>query len=72
MKILYLLCAAALVAVSCQFTKDATAMSDDELRAFANELAHRFIITDGHVDLPYRLKERKKLISMMKSLAMTA
>jgi membrane dipeptidase len=26
------------------------------LEAKANELAHRFIITDGHIDLPYRLR----------------
>jgi membrane dipeptidase len=38
--------------------KDATNMNDDELKAYANELAQRFILTDGHVDLPYRLKER--------------
>ena len=32
-------------------------MTDEEMRAYANELAHRFIITDGHIDVPYRLKE---------------
>lgn len=31
-------------------------MDDTQLRAYADELAHKFIITDGHVDLPYRLK----------------
>lgn len=31
-------------------------MSDEEIMAYANELAQKFIITDGHVDLPYRLK----------------
>jgi membrane dipeptidase len=31
-------------------------MDDAQLRAYADELAHKFIITDGHVDLPYRLK----------------
>ena len=31
-------------------------MTDTELRAHANDLAQRFLITDGHVDLPYRLK----------------
>ena len=30
--------------------------SDDQLKAKADELAHKYIITDGHVDLPYRLK----------------
>lgn len=32
------------------------AQSDDALRAKADELAQKFIITDGHVDLPYRLR----------------
>jgi membrane dipeptidase len=31
-------------------------MTDEQLQAHANDLAHKFIITDGHVDLPYRLK----------------
>lgn len=30
--------------------------TDAELRAHAADLAQRFLITDGHVDLPYRLK----------------
>ena len=30
--------------------------SVDPLQKRANELAHKYIITDGHVDLPYRLK----------------
>lgn len=32
------------------------AQSDDVLRTKADELAQEFIITDGHVDLPYRLR----------------
>jgi membrane dipeptidase len=31
-------------------------LSDDQLKVKADELAHKYIITDGHVDLPYRLK----------------
>lgn len=31
-------------------------MNEEELRAFAVELAHKFIIADSHVDLPERLK----------------
>ena len=31
-------------------------MNDEQLRAFADELAHKYIIADGHVDLPFRLK----------------
>src|SRR5882762_8741225 len=34
-------------------------MSDAQLVALASQLAHRFVIADGHVDLPYRLKEKK-------------
>ncbi len=30
--------------------------NDDALRQKADELAHKYILTDGHVDLPYRLK----------------
>jgi len=37
---------------------DIRSLSDPELRDYADELAHRFIITDGHVDLPYRLTTR--------------
>lgn len=35
-----------------------TSDSDAALQKKAVELAHRFIITDGHVDLPYRLHAR--------------
>ena len=31
-------------------------MSEEELQSYAKELANNFIITDGHVDLPYRMK----------------
>ncbi|MEM6772781.1 MAG: membrane dipeptidase, partial [Bacteroidota bacterium] len=31
-------------------------MTDAELREHAKALAHKYLITDGHVDLPYRLK----------------
>ncbi len=27
-------------------------MTDGDLKLYANQLAHKFIITDGHVDLP--------------------
>jgi len=29
--------------------------ADEQMRKLADELAHKYIITDGHVDLPYRL-----------------
>ncbi|MBI5914901.1 MAG: membrane dipeptidase, partial [Bacteroidetes bacterium] len=31
------------------------ALPEESLRQKADELAHLFIIVDGHVDLPYRL-----------------
>jgi membrane dipeptidase len=36
-------------------TPKETPKTDEELKKLANELAHKYIITDGHVDLPYRL-----------------
>lgn len=38
-------------------------MSDEELRAYSNELAHQFIIVDGHVDLPENLKDQHLTIT---------
>lgn len=37
--------------------KSVAEMTDDEVLAYADELAHRFIIVDGHVDLPSRMKK---------------
>lgn len=34
----------------------AKVMSDEELTQLADSLAHAYIITDGHVDLPYRMR----------------
>jgi membrane dipeptidase len=31
-------------------------LSEEQLRTLADKIAHQYIITDGHVDLPYRLK----------------
>ncbi|MFY0599501.1 MAG: dipeptidase [Cyclobacteriaceae bacterium] len=31
--------------------------TEEELMELANDLAHKFIIADGHVDLPYRMKK---------------
>lgn len=36
--------------------KDVASMTDGELAAYADELAHKYIIADGHVDLPYRME----------------
>lgn len=55
-----LMFAALLFTVACgtKETIDYTAMPEDALRKVADSLAHAYIITDGHVDLPYRLKVR--------------
>lgn len=59
MKLIYsLLCAFALILSGCEQKKTVENMTDEELHAYADELAHRFIITDGHIDVPYRLKEQ--------------
>lgn len=52
--------AALLFAAACgtKETIEYTAMPEDALRKVADSLAHAYIITDGHVDLPYRLKVR--------------
>jgi membrane dipeptidase len=39
-------------------------ISDETLRKKADELAHKFIIVDGHVDLPYRLNAKMEDVSV--------
>ncbi|MEQ8423253.1 MAG: dipeptidase [Cyclobacteriaceae bacterium] len=57
MKFIYpLLCVFAIALTACEQKKTVENMTDDELRTYADELAHKFIITDGHIDVPYRLK----------------
>jgi len=72
MKSTILAAAAIAIMASCSTTKDTQAVvveevkeiidipagptEDDMLRDRADSLAHAYIITDGHVDLPYRLK----------------
>lgn len=55
---LLLLCLSASLLYACGPTNDDASeeMTDVELRAHADSLAHAYIIIDGHVDLPYRLK----------------
>ena len=36
--------------------KDYSKLSDEQIKRVADSLAQKYIITDGHVDLPYRLK----------------
>lgn len=55
MKYLYLLCLALFIG-ACASNPKSSFSSDDQLRSKAKDLAQKYIITDGHVDLPYRLK----------------
>ncbi len=52
--------AAALLCIMClgcnEEKKSVSDEEDEKLRAKANELTQKFILTDGHVDLPYRLR----------------
>lgn len=41
---------------ACSEKRPVDRMDDAQLRAYADELAHKYIITDGHVDLPFRLR----------------
>ncbi len=45
-----------LLLLSTTFFAQTASLSDNQLRDLADKLAHKYIITDGHVDLPYRLK----------------
>lgn len=36
--------------------KEVKMMTEEELALYADDLAHKFIIVDGHVDLPYRMQ----------------
>lgn len=47
---------ALILSIACNQTSASKLQSDDALRKKADELAHKYIITDGHVDLPYRLR----------------
>jgi Zn-dependent dipeptidase, microsomal dipeptidase homolog len=53
---LYVLSLFSFLMFSCSEKKPVERMNDEQLRAYADELAHKYIITDGHVDLPFRLK----------------
>lgn len=59
MKLTYVCsCCLALCIAACDFvekTKDYASLPDDEIQRVADSLAQTYIITDGHVDLPYRL-----------------
>ncbi len=48
-----------IVISSCTPTQKISEMNDDALKELADKIAHKYIITDGHVDLPYRLQVKK-------------
>ena len=48
-----------LLLFSCSDKRPMERMNDPELRSYANELAHKYIITDGHIDLPDHLMGKK-------------
>lgn len=50
------LCLLLLLSWSCSPKVALKNQSDEATRALADQLAHKYIIIDGHVDLPYRLK----------------
>ena len=56
MKISWTLLVIAVIVAGCQGEKSKSTAADDEMRTKAVELAQKFILTDTHVDLPYRLK----------------
>ncbi len=58
-----LLCLVTVLLFNCTEKKSIEKLSDEELRSYANELAHKFIIADGHVDFPERLKEKKIVLT---------
>ena len=57
-----LLILSAALLFSCGEKKPVDRMTDEQLRSYADELAHKYIITDGHVDLPERLKEKNFIV----------
>ncbi|MBK7650709.1 MAG: dipeptidase [Flammeovirgaceae bacterium] len=59
--VLALLCIA--LAVSCSEKKPVDRMNDEELKAYADKLAHEYIIADSHVDFPERLKGNKIVLN---------
>ncbi|MBS1543732.1 MAG: dipeptidase [Bacteroidetes bacterium] len=58
-----LIIAAVFLIAGCSNRKPVDRMNDTELKAFADQLAHKYIIADGHVDLPGRLLDNRFNIS---------
>ncbi len=66
-----LIIALSLAVCSCTEKKPIDGMTDEQLHTYADELAHRFIITDGHVDLPERLKGIKFTVDSIGTVVAT-
>ncbi len=49
--------------MGCETKSQAAPLSDAEMKERAEALAQKFIITDGHIDIPYRLNRRMEDIS---------
>lgn len=57
-KSILLITLVSILAISCSPEEKNTKvseMTDEELKVYAHELAHQYIIVDGHVDLPFRM-----------------
>lgn len=48
-----------LLFLSCAALAQKKELTNEELRQKADQIAHKYILTDGHVDLPYRLKVKQ-------------
>lgn len=48
-----------LIAASCGVKENSDLAVDEKQKQHAKELADKFIIVDGHIDLPDLLKEKK-------------
>lgn len=59
MKFILALTLSSVLLFACTGKKPVDRLNDGELRAFADELAHKYIIADGHVDLPDHLINQK-------------
>lgn len=53
-----LFAALAIALLGCKTSRPFTGKTDAELRQIADQLAHKYLIFDGHVDLPYRLRAK--------------
>ncbi len=47
-----IIAALSIILFACADKKPKESMTDEDIKALANELAHKYIIADGHVDLP--------------------